>query len=140
MQPNRIFDERAEVPKPTFARPCGFRSLPVSCFSSPPSSFSSRSEPACTLRTSSWPVRSGLPGARLRRVSVCRAWFYERKRVYDTPRELSSFTGTRFDGILILDDRGVCLDANPRVRDLGSSARRAWWAARSVNFERPATV
>ena len=42
-----------------------------------------------------------------------RAWFYERKRVYDTRRELSSIYRHVLDGILILDDRGVCLDANP---------------------------
>jgi len=42
-----------------------------------------------------------------------RAWFYERKRVRDTRRELSSIYRHVLDGILILDDRGVCLDANP---------------------------
>jgi len=42
-----------------------------------------------------------------------RAWFCERKRVYDTKCELSSIYRHVLDGILILDDRGVCLDANP---------------------------
>jgi PAS domain S-box-containing protein len=42
-----------------------------------------------------------------------RAWFYERKRVRDTRRELSSIYRHVLDGILILDERGVCLDANP---------------------------
>jgi PAS domain S-box-containing protein len=42
-----------------------------------------------------------------------RAWFAERRQVYDTRRELSSIYRHVLDGILILDDRGVCLDANP---------------------------
>jgi PAS domain S-box-containing protein len=42
-----------------------------------------------------------------------RAWFAERKRVEDTRRELSSIYRHVLDGILILDDRGVCIDANP---------------------------
>jgi PAS domain S-box-containing protein len=42
-----------------------------------------------------------------------RAWFAERKRVDDTRRELSSIYRHVLDGILILDDHGVCLDANP---------------------------
>lgn len=42
-----------------------------------------------------------------------RAWFVERKRAHDTRRELSSIYRHVLDGILILDDRGVCLDANP---------------------------
>ena len=42
-----------------------------------------------------------------------RAWFAERRRVRDIQRELSSIYRHVLDGILILDDRGVCLDANP---------------------------
>jgi PAS domain S-box-containing protein len=42
-----------------------------------------------------------------------RVWFQERKRSYDTKRELSSIYHHVLDGILILDDHGVCLDANP---------------------------
>jgi PAS domain S-box-containing protein len=42
-----------------------------------------------------------------------RAWFAARKRVDETKRELSSIYRHVLDGILILDDRGVCLDANP---------------------------
>jgi PAS domain S-box-containing protein len=42
-----------------------------------------------------------------------RVWFAERKRFDDTRRELSSIFRHVLDGILILDDRGVCLDANP---------------------------
>jgi PAS domain S-box-containing protein len=42
-----------------------------------------------------------------------RAWFHERRRVHDTKCELSSIYRHVLDGILILDDRGVCLDANP---------------------------
>jgi len=42
-----------------------------------------------------------------------RAWFAERRRARDTQRELSSIYRHVLDGILILDDRGVCLDANP---------------------------
>jgi PAS domain S-box-containing protein len=41
------------------------------------------------------------------------AWFAERRRALDTKRELSSIYRHVIDGILILDDRGVCLDANP---------------------------
>jgi len=42
-----------------------------------------------------------------------RAWFVERKRVDDTRRELTSIYRHVLDGILILDDRGICVDANP---------------------------
>lgn len=42
-----------------------------------------------------------------------RAWFAARKRVEETKRELSSIYRHVLDGILLLDDRGVCLDANP---------------------------
>jgi PAS domain S-box-containing protein len=42
-----------------------------------------------------------------------RAWFAERRQVCDTRRELSSIYRHVLDGILILDDQGVCLDANP---------------------------
>jgi len=41
------------------------------------------------------------------------AWFAERRRAHDTKRELSSIYCHVLDGIVILDDRGVCLDANP---------------------------
>jgi PAS domain S-box-containing protein len=41
------------------------------------------------------------------------AWLAERRRAFDTKRELSSIYRHVLDGILILDDRGVCLDANP---------------------------
>jgi PAS domain S-box-containing protein len=37
----------------------------------------------------------------------------ERRGAYDTKRELSSIYRHVLDGILILDDQGVCLDANP---------------------------
>ena len=40
-------------------------------------------------------------------------WYAERRRAFDTKRELSSIYRHVLDGILILDDRGVCLDANP---------------------------
>jgi PAS domain S-box-containing protein len=42
-----------------------------------------------------------------------RAWFAESRRVDETERELSSIYRNVLDGILILDDRGVCVDANP---------------------------
>jgi PAS domain S-box-containing protein len=42
-----------------------------------------------------------------------RAWYEERKGVYATEREFTSVCQHALDGILILDDRGVCLDANP---------------------------
>jgi PAS domain S-box-containing protein len=42
-----------------------------------------------------------------------RVWFAARKRVDETRRELSSIYHHVLDGILILDDRGVCLVANP---------------------------
>src|SRR5580704_16138049 len=42
-----------------------------------------------------------------------RVWFAEQKRVDETKRELSSIYRHVLDGILILDDRGVCVDANP---------------------------
>jgi PAS domain S-box-containing protein len=41
------------------------------------------------------------------------AWFAERKRVDDTKRELSSIYRHVLDGIVILDDQGICVDANP---------------------------
>jgi PAS domain S-box-containing protein len=41
------------------------------------------------------------------------AWFAERKRVDDTRRELSSIYRHVLDGIVILDDQGICVDANP---------------------------
>jgi PAS domain S-box-containing protein len=42
-----------------------------------------------------------------------RAWFAARRRVEETKRELSSIYRHVLDGILILDDQGVCVDANP---------------------------
>jgi PAS domain S-box-containing protein len=42
-----------------------------------------------------------------------RAWYVGRKGVYATEREFTSVYQHALDGILILDDRGVCLDANP---------------------------
>jgi PAS domain S-box-containing protein len=42
-----------------------------------------------------------------------RAWFVDNKRLDDTKQELSSIYQYVLDGILILDDRGVCLQANP---------------------------
>jgi PAS domain S-box-containing protein len=42
-----------------------------------------------------------------------RAWYVGRKGVYATEREFTSIYQHALDGILILDDRGVCLDANP---------------------------
>ena len=41
------------------------------------------------------------------------AWFGDRKRGEETRRELRSIYRHVLDGILILDDHGVCLDANP---------------------------
>ncbi len=41
------------------------------------------------------------------------AWFGDRKREEETRRELISIYRHVLDGILILDDRGICLDANP---------------------------
>ena len=41
------------------------------------------------------------------------AWYAERRRAFDTKRELRSIYRHVLDAILILDDRGVCLDANP---------------------------
>src|SRR5579871_786331 len=40
-------------------------------------------------------------------------WFAERRRVRDAQRELSSLFRHVLDGILILDDQGMCRDANP---------------------------
>lgn len=40
-------------------------------------------------------------------------WYAERGRAFATKRELSSIYRHVLDGILILDDRGVCVDANP---------------------------
>jgi len=40
-------------------------------------------------------------------------WFEERKRAHDTKCELSSIYRHVLDAILLLDDGGVCLDANP---------------------------
>jgi PAS domain S-box-containing protein len=42
-----------------------------------------------------------------------RSWILNQKRVCDTEREFSSIYQQVLDGILILDNRGVCLDANP---------------------------
>ena len=42
-----------------------------------------------------------------------RAWFADNRRVDETKRELSSIYQHVLDGILILDDHGVCRDANP---------------------------
>jgi PAS domain S-box-containing protein len=42
-----------------------------------------------------------------------RAWYEERKGTFATEREFTSVCQHALDGILILDDRGVCLDANP---------------------------
>ena len=42
-----------------------------------------------------------------------RAWYDERQSIYATEREFTSVFQHALDGILILDDRGVCLDANP---------------------------
>jgi PAS domain S-box-containing protein len=42
-----------------------------------------------------------------------RAWYVGRKDVYETEREFTSVYQHALDGILILDDQGVCLDANP---------------------------
>jgi PAS domain S-box-containing protein len=44
---------------------------------------------------------------------LVRAWYQERKGIYATEREFTSVCEHALDGILILDDRGVCLDANP---------------------------
>ena len=42
-----------------------------------------------------------------------RAWFVGRTDVYETEREFTSVYHHALDGILILDDQGICLDANP---------------------------
>jgi len=42
-----------------------------------------------------------------------RSWYVGRKGVYATEREFTSIYQHALDGILILDDQGVCLDANP---------------------------
>ena len=42
-----------------------------------------------------------------------RAWYLGRKGIYATEREFTSVYQHALDGILILDDQGVCLDANP---------------------------
>jgi PAS domain S-box-containing protein len=42
-----------------------------------------------------------------------RAWYVSRKGIYATEREFTSVYQHALDGILILDDLGVCLDANP---------------------------
>jgi len=42
-----------------------------------------------------------------------RAWYAGRKGIYATEREFTSVYQHALDGILILDDQGVCLDANP---------------------------
>jgi PAS domain S-box-containing protein len=42
-----------------------------------------------------------------------RAWYVGRRDVYATEREFTSVYQHALDGILILDDSGVCLDANP---------------------------
>src|SRR5258706_10364961 len=42
-----------------------------------------------------------------------RAWYVGRKGVYATEREFTSVYQHVLDGILILDDRGVCLDSHP---------------------------
>jgi PAS domain S-box-containing protein len=42
-----------------------------------------------------------------------RAWYEARKGIYATEREFTSVCQHALDAILILDDRGVCLDANP---------------------------
>jgi PAS domain S-box-containing protein len=42
-----------------------------------------------------------------------RAWYEERKGIHATEREFTSVYQHALDAILILDDRGVCLDANP---------------------------
>jgi PAS domain S-box-containing protein len=42
-----------------------------------------------------------------------RAWYVGRKGIYATEREFTSIYQHALDGILILNDCGVCLDANP---------------------------
>ncbi len=42
-----------------------------------------------------------------------RGWVLERKGLYATEREFTSVYQHALDGILILDDQAVCLDANP---------------------------
>jgi len=42
-----------------------------------------------------------------------RAWYLERRGVYATERQFESVYRHALDAILILDDHGVCLDANP---------------------------
>jgi PAS domain S-box-containing protein len=42
-----------------------------------------------------------------------RAWYEERKGTFATEREFTSVCQHALDGILILDDQGICLDANP---------------------------
>jgi PAS domain S-box-containing protein len=42
-----------------------------------------------------------------------RAWYLGRRGIYATEREFTSVYQHALDGILILDDQGVCMDANP---------------------------
>src|SRR5215472_14912108 len=42
-----------------------------------------------------------------------RAWYEERKNIHATELEFTSVYQHVLDAILILDDRGTCLDANP---------------------------
>jgi PAS domain-containing protein len=99
------------MPAPLF----GFRSHPVSCFSSPAPCSSSRSGPALyspNLVVAAFAVVLLAQGCAA--FLYARAWFAARKRVDETKRELSSIYRHVLDGILMLDDRGVCLEANPR--------------------------
>lgn len=52
-----------------------------------------------------------------------RAWSEGRRDVYATEREFTSIYQHALDGILILDDRGVCLDANPAAFTLLGAPR-----------------
>jgi PAS domain S-box-containing protein len=42
-----------------------------------------------------------------------RAWYVASKGIYNTEREFTSIYRHALDGILILNDQGICLDANP---------------------------
>src|SRR5258706_5776369 len=52
-----------------------------------------------------------------------RAWYEGRRDVYATEREFTSIYRHALDGILILDDHGMCLDANPAAFTLLGAPR-----------------
>jgi PAS domain S-box-containing protein len=72
-----------------------------------------------------------------------RSWYVGRSGIYATEREFTSVYQHALDGILILDDRGVCLDANPAAFALLGAAPAvlvshsfSQFYAHGVEFER----